>query len=63
MPAKAGIHEFLWFFVCLLGHPKEKKSWIPAFAGMTGEGAVRVSALPRHPQPAYGKGFSRLAEI
>jgi len=36
MPANAGIHDFLW---------RDKgKSWIPAFAGMTGRtGAPQVA--------------------
>jgi len=37
MPAKAGIHEFLVAPESSAFGALTKKSWMPAFAGMTGE--------------------------
>jgi hypothetical protein len=40
MPAQAGIHDFSVSVTKALGPGAARKSWMPAFAGMTGEGAA-----------------------
>jgi hypothetical protein len=45
MPAKAGIHDCSVNLIKALDAGAAKKSWMPAFAGMTGEGAGGVRII------------------
>ncbi len=42
MPREGGVSTFFFIFLAFRGPSKRKKSWIPAFAGMTGEEAAAL---------------------